>query len=379
MLNKNIIKTIIINIIVFLFLIIGLDILLWIFSPVSNPRSRITVESSYIPRSFLPNQRFTFIQNEGLPGLDSISQFSTNNFGFRGDSLINPKPLNEFRIFLVGGSTTECLYIDDRKSIERSLQIKLQSQAKKPFQVRVFNAGRSGDISTDHLAMIAHRIIHLEPNVIILLSGLNDFKRSLSNYNYIQLPKTNSGNSPHQLKDLLAFNSQIFRRLILIKGAYFPNQTEFERIRYKTNYKNLASEASTLPLMLTEPKISTQYYENNLRSIIGICQSSNVKLVFVTQISTWNSKDSDEIAKYHWMITSKEGFRYNERFLEKSLNRYNDLVRGLSSAYQVDIVDIVNRIPRSEKYFYDDCHFNNLGVDLYSDIIAEFLLMQNWI
>ena len=55
--------------------------------------------------------------------------FTTNNMGFRGDELTMPKPANEFRIFMVGGSTTECLYLDDSKALTRVLQNELNPAA----------------------------------------------------------------------------------------------------------------------------------------------------------------------------------------------------------------------------------------------------------
>ena len=98
-----------------------------------------------------------------------------NEYGFRGDSVIVPKPKEEYRIFMVGGSTTECLYIDDSLAVNKQLQDRLLDKNAK-----VYGAGKSGDDTPDHLAMIGHRILHLDPDMIVLFCGINDL-RSLNN------------------------------------------------------------------------------------------------------------------------------------------------------------------------------------------------------
>src|SRR5262249_34797705 len=148
---------------------------------------------------------------DGLPGMKGPNVFTTNNMGFRGDDLIMPKPANELRIFMVGGSSTECLYLDDARTITRVLQDKLSREPANNLTVKVYNAGKSGDAIDDHCSMIVHRIVHLQPDVIILFAGINDLTRSMRNYDYLHyLPDT----PPDRFRYLkyLATESQIVRR-----------------------------------------------------------------------------------------------------------------------------------------------------------------------
>lgn len=147
------------------------------FFPVEDPYKiqkleRVGKKNRYIPSQFLPNQKYTFESKEGIPHLDTLVHFSTNNYGFRGKELKN-KAADCYRIFLIGGSTTECLMLDDSKAPHALMQNQLRD-----FQVEVYNAGKSGDMSIDHLAMLIHRVAHLEPDLIVLLCGINDLKRS---------------------------------------------------------------------------------------------------------------------------------------------------------------------------------------------------------
>lgn len=57
-----------------------------------------------------PKLRKIFKPNpDVMPGISGKSEFAINSQGIRGDELI---PLYTYRILTIGGSTTECLYLD---------------------------------------------------------------------------------------------------------------------------------------------------------------------------------------------------------------------------------------------------------------------------
>ena len=367
-LNKKYFEVLIVNVILFLLFIILLEIFLWKFNPIENIRQ--VVSNDYIPSSFLPNQKFTFRSNEGLIGIDSSIEFTLNNVGFRGDDLELQKNSNEFRIFLVGGSTTECLFIDDKKSIESQLQEKLSIHQERGIEVKVFNAGKSGDISTDHLAIISHRINHLEPDLVVLYLGINDLRRTLSNYNYIQFPERKKNKDT--VKDFLVAYSQLMRRYVIVKNDAFLNENQIV-IQHESNYSELIKKASSLPIIDSIPEFSTRFFENNLKSIVGICEHNDIQLILVTQATTWNTKASKILKNYHWMTATENQMRFNEISLEKGMNRINDEIRKLAKEKRLPILDLERIIPKSEDYFYDDCHFNNNGVAYYGHLLSEII------
>lgn len=140
--------------------------------------------------------------------------------GFRGDNLVTPNPFNEFRIFMIGGSTTECLSLDDSQSINAVLQHYLQEHVNSDISIKVYNAGKSGDASDDHISIVAHRIVHLEPDMIIVFSGINDLTRSIYNYDYLHYVKTSRKQMP--IFRFLATEFQIPRRLYYLMNRISP-------------------------------------------------------------------------------------------------------------------------------------------------------------
>ena len=68
---------------------------------------------------------------------------------------------------MVGGSTTECLYLDDQDTWPEVLQQKL---APGRPGLDVVNAGHAGDSTREHIALLAQRIVPFEPDVVVLPS-----------------------------------------------------------------------------------------------------------------------------------------------------------------------------------------------------------------
>ncbi len=322
------------------------------------------INCRYIPSQFSPNQKCQFESNEGLPGVDSVITFSTNNYGFRGNNIKDKKD-NCYRIFLVGGSTTECLYIDDKNSPNNKMQNLL-----KDIHAEVYNAGKSGDTSVDHIAMLSHRLVHLKPDLIILLCGLNDLHRG-GRYDYTHRWQGGyDGNNANSLLfDLKLFltDFQIPRRVY-----YTVRPNSIETIRFESNYLEAISHLKKLPTNSKEPEANIVAYETNLRSFAGICKQNNIKLILVTQASTWNSKEDSSINNLHWMSFIGE-YRYQEEMMEKLLEKYNNIMKKVAFDSNVELYDLSKRVPRTKEYFYDDCHFNNNGADFYASELSDFI------
>lgn len=332
------------------------EIFLRLRFPVRDPFEQFKnrYESSYIVSRHAPNLRLQLHSNEGLRGIDSSMQFSTNNLGFRGDSLIMPKPAQEFRIFIIGGSTAECFYLDDKKSLGYVLQDSLSFPGKI---VKVYNSGRSGDASPDHLAILSQRIVHLQPDLVIVFAGLNDLAKSIVRIDYENMKPLRQYSPPYLY--LAATDLQIFRRVY-----YAVKRTSFEELQrsipLETDYKKRFDLQQQQIRSDSTPHTDASLYARNLRSMAGLCTANGIPLLLMTNQTTWNSAIDSTARKAHWML----GFQritYAEEKLDKSLSVFNDSMRAIASGKQLLLYDLADSIPKSMEYFYDDCHFNNAG------------------
>lgn len=356
-------------------MLIFVELILYWLAPVEDPFARYKkknfINSLYIESQFKPNSRFEFEVEKRLPAMDSSVVFTTNNMGFRGDSLVIPKPKDEYRVFLIGGSTTENLFLDDTWGLERKLQKYLQDSLG---QVKVYNAGKSGDASPDHLAMLVHRIAHLEADLLVLFPGINDLNRLLGDYDYLHYPtitEVEDGSLVQSAKFFLS-NFQLVRRIINLSKQNEPDART--SIFLKTNYADKVKEVNQLPLREALPPIDLGIYERNIRSFVGASQILGIDLLLMTQTHTWDSKD-EFLNSNHWM-TAVGDLRYPSDKLALALNDLNQILINIAAEEELEILDLEKAIPKSTSYFYDDCHFNKGGVDTAAQLMATKILQQ---
>ena len=355
---------------VLVLVVILLEIMLRKFFPVDDPFARFKnkYENPYIPSQMPANVKYRFTSDEQLPAIDNVMQYTTNNVGFRGDSLVTPKPPDETRIFIIGGSTAQCLYIDDSKSLERVLQKELQQQFPGR-KIKVYSAAKSGDATAEHIAMLSQRIIHMQPDVVVVFCGFNDLRKSIQRYDYMHLGAVKQY-SPRYIF-MAATQFQLGRRLYyLIKR---PAEEDIrEKIPLATNYRELfAIQQQTLESD-SIPYINARPYSVNLKTIAGICSSNGVPLVLMPNQSTWNSLADTTMRNKHWLLTVGE-IRYKEEYLQKGLEVFNDTMRAVAAQNNVPVFDLPKAIPPSGEYFYDDCHFNNNGAIAAARMLGAFI------
>ena len=131
------------------------------------------------PRAPWPQlSRVMEIDTSELPGLEPHVVLSVNRLGLRGPEV----DLNtcELKILCVGGSTTECFYVTDRKTWPWLVQDELHRRLGT--SVFVGNAGRAGQFSLHHEYQLRHYQAAHEFNWVIVLVGANDVAAFLSEH-----------------------------------------------------------------------------------------------------------------------------------------------------------------------------------------------------
>lgn len=111
-------------------------------------------------RKFTPNQ--------------NSDTMNINSLGFRGYEFSPSKPKDEYRIFMVGGSTTFGL---GATSDSTTIPAYLDEMFKKNHpekNINVINAGIIAARSADESYLIKNDLINYEPDLIIVFDGYND-------------------------------------------------------------------------------------------------------------------------------------------------------------------------------------------------------------
>ena len=97
-----------------------------------------------------------------------------NSLGFRGQEITKEKPLDTYRIFVVGGSTTFGFgSTSDQTTIPGYLQKKFDD-VKLGKKIQVINAGINGADSLREVTYIKSHLLDFEPDLFIIYDGIND-------------------------------------------------------------------------------------------------------------------------------------------------------------------------------------------------------------
>jgi lysophospholipase L1-like esterase len=341
-----------------------------------------------------PNFRATLSPSpELMPGIEGESRFTVNDQGLRGDRL-DPHASG---ILALGGSTTECLYLDDQETWPYLLQRRLNAHRGGGDQVWVGNAGRSGHTSHHHLAH-AERLLELSPAIdtVLVLSGANDLLQRLQLDRGYRPQGPADPDARRRLLDR-AFavwpgftaddpfwkRSEIWRRARLVKNRYLDaapagliqDRTGSIYAQWRANRRAASGFRTVLPDL--SPAIDD--YVSNLRGIIDQAKARQVRVILMTQPAVWRAGLPPEEEALLWMggtgayqETAGREY-YSPEALAEGLRGFNQAMLGTCAATQVECIDLEPRLAKDRRVFYDDMHFTEAGARAVADTIAEYL------
>jgi lysophospholipase L1-like esterase len=334
-----------------------------------------------------------------LSGISTHSLFTINSYGvrtgggnFNREMNILQKPAdknvtgNRYCLCL-GGSTTECLYLDDSKTWEA--QIAWHALAASDTTIKfIGNIGKSGCTSTDNYIHLKYSVPQYKKiTTVILMVGINDMLKRLSRdtlfQNNFELTETSEDSLVNVIFGLEA-NKAFWKRTTLFhmfQNIYHSidkrNQDDTAEIytEWRLRRQRAPAFVDTLPDLV--PALTA--FGNNINLLIDEAKKLNLEIVFVNQAAFWkDSMTFDEQAKL-WMggigrFQSEGGHKYyTSGALRKALSLYNQQLAKICSERKIKLIDIDSQLPKTRSVFYDDCHFNENGADMVGNIIYKEL------
>jgi lysophospholipase L1-like esterase len=317
-----------------------------------------------------------------LAGIKDTSFFKINSIGFRGDE---KKDSDLVHIVAIGGSTTECLYLDQSETWPALLEKYLNKSSDKKIQV--FNGGRSGLNSNHHLIQI-QKLLENDNwiDVIIVLEGINDLQYALS------LANDYKKEDPQTIYDKSFLVSPINNKLPFYKRTYlfmYLSKLKKALLSYKlaqdpfgndyTKWRENRINASVIIDSMPNLDSSLSDFKKNNESMIDLAKSKKKRIIFLTQPVAWDYNMPDSQKKLCWFgwIGSNQNENdenyYSFSILKKSIERYNSLLKEICKERDVECIDIENSFSKDTTTFYDDCHFNESGANKLAKKISMFI------
>src|SRR5262245_39085523 len=231
-----------------------------------------------------PKIRISINVVQGIPGISGLQTITTDHMGYRVTKAINYAHKQGWRVFAIGASTTEEIYLDDYKTWTHLLQEKLEQARGGP--VEVINTGAAGLRLAHHITTLKH-ILPYKPDLILFLFGINDWNR--------EIQKRLDARRPHRtLLDMLSAVDLDFgfKRTPLGQAMYIAWnraaaalwRTEHSAVRveegaqYSIGKRNSLARPERYELVLDNVP---EEYAKQVQEIGDICQQSAIQCMFI--------------------------------------------------------------------------------------------------
>jgi len=329
-----------------------------------------------------PSRKYIFKPYPGvMPGVGNRAIFQINSDGVRGDELTSK---SSFNILAIGGSTTECLYIDQWKSWPYILQKNLSALFKQ--NVWVGNLGRSGLSTTGNLIEMKYLLPqYRQVDLILVLAGFNDFQSSLLN-TFIQ----NSYKSDREKIEMVFvgrppkerakfYENSVLWSIVKKTIIYYFQKDNKEIVEdsvgsWYIGARNDRKRALEICNNLPDLSISLKIFENNINEIIDLAKKRSIRIIFVTQPSIWKNNLTASEKDLLWFgFTADKRKYYSIEALAAGLKKFNSRLMEACKKRNIEYIDLTDSLPQDTSVFYDDVHFNESGCLKVAEVITSYL------
>jgi len=348
------------------------------------------------PRSYYvwpPHFHATFHPDPAaLPGVSGESRLTTNGWGIRGSEFSDK---DRYRILTVGGSTTECLYLDDSETWPHLLEVRLNGGAFVPGPVWVGNVGKSGHNSSHHVQQAA-KLIDQYPRIdmVLVLAGVNDTMPVLRDGRYVPLTdkelrqafSIQPGGSLEDESYAFYKQTELWRTLRKVRDKWWRDDpgaliqdaagSVFSAMRARRQRAKFYTDD------LPDLSAGVQAYKTNLNMIVDSATQRGAQVILMTQPNLWSAHGTPETERLIWMgrmgryTSGNAAGYYSSGAMESAMNVYNEALLEVCQARSLQCLDLAAALPKAADVFYDDVHFTEEGSRRVAEIVGAFFERQ---
>jgi len=290
-------------------------------------------------------------------GRFTFGEYRTNNLGFaNGESgsapITIPKPAGVIRVVCIGASTTQNYLEENGKVYSYPLELECYLLKSGIQNFEVHNCGQGGYNSADILVRFILQIIDTGPDVVVLYHAYNDIRAYFtpgfsSDYSHA---RRNLGEVYWKFK-LASFIPEFHLKV----ANYLINQWLPVNVRYSL----LSHVTKGIPDYRLSPDEGLNTYRRNLQTIADVCKARGIKLILSTYC--------------HYLHV---GIRDDPLHLlyAECVAKENQVVREISRASGIPLVDNATLMPMEDTYFVDSIHFSPAGMTRIAQNVGAVLI-----
>lgn len=349
---------------------------------------RLLVPDPEVFRVWPPGLRRVFDTDpDVMPGISGAAHFDVDSRGYRAAE----RPANPtLSLLAVGGSTTECRYLDTGETwpelVARGLEGRLGAS------VWSANAGRSGRNTREHVLLLEHLADLGDFDLVIFLIGSNDLLLRLmqdrdwredepdSRAQRARHVRRSFAVHPARFEDGWLARSRLWRRVVSplkarLRGEQRQSDAGDLYVRWRRHRRESPYRRDELPDLTA----ALAEYRRNVEQLVALARASGVRPVLLTQPALWSADLAPADEALLWMggIGNHQeeagAVYYTPAALAAGLARYDDVLRAVAAEREVALVDLAADLPGDPRPFYDDVHFNEPGARAVAEAVVRVL------
>ncbi|MEM6964329.1 MAG: GDSL-type esterase/lipase family protein [Bacteroidota bacterium] len=300
---------------------------------------------------YLAGHYYYYYQQEHL--FDPFLQMPPNDYEFSSE-----KDSTTFRVLCLGGSTTRNVRLDTLERYPSVLHQMLKERMPNK-KVEVLNAGMDWYTSKHSNINYAVYCRDFQPDVVVLMHGINDLYRSFSppslavgdyksDYTHFYGPSI-AGAQPPTFESII---NQVVRKFWF---APTHEPTDFNLEKFK----------------------SIQDFQKYMGGVIELVQNDGAEIILVSQPYFYKASMTPAEDQVLWMDRGMcliDGKYPNSQSMAMAMDAYNAKVAELSSIYQTKFVHGEPALPKDLDHFVDDVHYTTEGARKLAGVIAQEIL-----
>lgn len=312
-----------------------------------------------------------------LPGIYGPSRFSTGPDGIRAAAL---PAGGQIRVLCIGGSTTECVYLDDTETWPALLP----AQVGGTPPIWVGNVGISGFDTEDHLRFVEESPLLDGVAALVVQPGINDLWRFLAGeveaMDYGRFAEPVDGvDGANQVGATAARPYRPWWTRSWLIQLYHtlrqppPRPEEREGVggtEYQIRREKRAAAELTGDLPPLGPGLDA--YRGRIEALVAACHARGVPVLFTTQAVVWRDGLPPEAAARCWFGWLPDGRYLTLGALRQAMGRYNTALAEVCAHAGAPCVDL-SPLNGDPGLFYDDCHFTELGARRVAERVGPVL------
>jgi len=326
-----------------------------------------------------------------MTGISGPAYIRTNAQGLRGDDFPNHET---FTILALGGSTTECLYLDQTETWPQILQQRLnESLSNTTFWVG--NGGKSATSTRHHILQLRYALEQYpKVDLILILMGVNDFAKRLARGRSYEAekyfgPKEEGRYFSKAFKRHPRLKYPFYNKLalwrVLSKGKklfdlYFSDTRQDPEGKAYSRWRKNRQLSPPKLQKLPDLRGALKEYETNIGTLIQLANQQKIQLIFVTQPSMWRKNLTPYLDSLLWLggighyQNAPGADYYSVESLAKGMALYNQVLLNTCVQHRIQCFDLAPTIPKDTGTFYDDVHFNEQGALKVAGELNKYLL-----